>query len=237
MELTFRDVAGFFDVSESTIRRWVKRRDLPAHRNNGPFRFSGVEVLEWANAHQVQLSSALFDGVDEPATPRVALASALEAGGVFHSVANSSTREVVLRAVIDLMPVPSGVDRQLLLELFLAREALGATAIGNGIAIPHIRSPLVLKVARPSITLCFLQHPVDFGASDGQPVGILFPMICPTTRTHQQLLARLSFALHDKEFRRLVVGRASRGEILAQARRIDADICRGATRDMKRIAG
>ncbi|HVC95026.1 MAG TPA: PTS sugar transporter subunit IIA [Pirellulales bacterium] len=236
MELTFRDVAGFFDVSESTIRRWVKRRDLPAHRINGPFRFSAVEVLEWANARQVQVSSALFDGVDEPATPRVLLASALEAGGIFHGIADS-TRGAALRAVVDVMPVPTGIDRQALLELFLAREALGATAIGDGIAIPHIRSPLVLKIACASVTLCFLRQPVDFGALDGQPVGILFSVMCPTTRAHQQVLARLSFALHDKNFRRLIVGRASGGEILAQARRIDEGIERVAARHVRRIAG
>ncbi|HUY34508.1 MAG TPA: PTS sugar transporter subunit IIA [Pirellulales bacterium] len=236
MELRSCDVAGFLDVSESTVKRWVKQRGLPAHRINGRLRFNGVEVLEWANTQQVQVSTELFRSVDESTTAPFALASALEVGGIFYDTADS-TRETALRAVVDVMPVPAGIDRQMLLSLLLAREAIGSTAIGDGIAIPHPRSPLVLDVARPSVTLCFLRQPVDFGAPDGQPVGVLFTMTCPTIRSHLQLLARLSLALHDKEFKRAVVGRASVGEILALARRIDEGIERAAARNVKRIAG
>ena len=46
------------------------------------------------------------------------------------------------------------------------------TGVGDGIAIPHVRNPIVLHVNKPLITLCFLDTPVDFGALDGLPVDM-----------------------------------------------------------------
>ena len=108
--------------------------------------------------------------------------------------------------------------------------------MGDGIAIPHVRSPLVLGVEYASITLCFLQRPVEFGALDALPVGILFSMICPTVRFHLQLLSRLAFALHDAEFREAVLQQESKNEILRQARRIDTSLAAKTRAQEKEIA-
>ena len=128
------------------------------------------------------------------------LVAALEAGGIFHGIKNSD-KEHALRALVATLPLPDGVDRELLLRLFLAREASASTAIGDGIALPHVRNPIVLHVMQPMVTLCFLEHPVDFGALDGKPVHVLFSLVCPTVRSHLQILSRLSFALQDEKFK------------------------------------
>jgi PTS system nitrogen regulatory IIA component len=74
--------------------------------------------------------------------------------------------------VVARLSLPEDFDRQLLLRLFLAREALGSTAVGDGIAIPHVRRPIVLNVPRSMVTLCFLKRPVAYQAPDGKPVRI-----------------------------------------------------------------
>jgi PTS system nitrogen regulatory IIA component len=120
------------------------------------------------------------------------------------------------------LALPEGVDRELLLRLFLAREASASTAIGDGIAIPHVRNPIVLHVSRPTMTVAFLARPVDFGALDGKPVHVLFSIISPTNRSHLQLLSRLSFALHDSQLREAVMRQAPREIILQEFRRVEA---------------
>jgi PTS system nitrogen regulatory IIA component len=119
--------------------------------------------------------------------------------------------------VVETMRLPAEVDREFLYEVLLAREALASTAIGDGIAIPHVRNPVILHLERPLVTLCFLERAVDFGALDGQPVGTLFTLISPTVRAHLHLLSRLSFALRNPRFREAVLGQATREEILAAA--------------------
>ncbi len=222
MQLTVRDVTKFLDVSEATVLRWIKQRGLPAQRVAGQYRFHRAEVLEWATAQQVKVSVEMFPGPrGEAAAP--ALVEALEAGGIHHHLAGT-TQEAALRSLVEVLPRVEGVDPPTLLHHFLAREALASTAVGDGIAIPHVRGPIVLHVPRPLIALGFLDNPVDFGALDGKPVHVLFTLITPTVPTHLQLLSRLSFALHDARLKDAVIRRGPRDEILAEIRRVEAGL-------------
>ena len=223
MHLNVREVSGFLNVTEGTVTRWIKRRGLPAQFVSGQYRFHRAELLEWATANQIKVSLEMFDQFKQEDEPAPSLAKALEAGGIHYNVANTN-KERALRALVGLLPLPDGSDRELLLKLFLAREAAASTAIGNGIAIPHVRNPIVLQVEQPLVTLCFLETPVDFGALDEKPVKVLFSLICPTTRSHLQLLARLTYALHDRKFKDLVLRPAQRDEILQDARRVEATL-------------
>lgn len=223
MQLTVREVSRCLNVSESTVTRWVRQRGLPAQYVAGQHRFNRVEVLEWATANQISVSLEVFNQQEDPAEPIPTLAEALAEGGIVSQLP-SANKELALRALVQSLPLPDSLDRELLLQLFLAREALASTALGDGIAIPHVRNPIVLQVVRPMITLAFLAQPVDFGALDGKPVHVLFSIISPTTRSHLQLLSRLSFALHDSQFRETLLRQAPREEILQEVRRVESGL-------------
>jgi nitrogen PTS system EIIA component len=219
MQLTVRNVSELFKVSEATVSRWIKKRGLPAQRVAGRYRFNRVEVFDWAIAHQIKVENSPEEHrVDSP--PSVSLADALEAGGVHYQVAGD-VQEAALRAVVSRLPLPEDFDRELLLRLFVAREALGSTALGDGIAIPHVRHPIVLQVPRPLVTLCFLKRPIAYQAPDGKPVRILFSVISPTVAAHVQLLACLSRALHEPGFRKSVATTKPPEVILQEARRVE----------------
>jgi PTS system nitrogen regulatory IIA component len=123
--------------------------------------------------------------------------------------------------VIDRLPLPQDFDRALLLRLFVAREALSSTALGDGIAIPHARRPMVLHVPQPLVTLCFLKRAIPYRAPDGKPVRILFSVISPTVAAHVALLTALSRALYDPGFRKSIVQSKPRDLILREARRVE----------------
>jgi PTS system nitrogen regulatory IIA component len=223
MQLTVREVAELLQVDEKIVYRWVSEDGLPAEQVNGQYRFNRTELLEWATVHKITLSPALFKDAAGSEPSQVRLDQALEAGGIFYDVMGSD-KESVLRAMLSALPLPEDFDRAFLLQVFLSREALGSTGIGDGLAIPHPRFPVVLPVPRASITLCFLAEPIAYSAIDQQPVHTLFALISPTVPIHLQLLARLSYALRKPEFRQAVRTRSSREAILAEARRIEVGI-------------
>lgn len=219
MQWKVKDVSKMLNVSESTVTRWIKRRGLPAQRLAGQYRFNGVEVFDWAITHQIKVESSPVDhGVDSQ--PWVNLSDALEAGGVHYKIPGND-EETALQGVVSRLPVPENIDRELLFRLFLAREALGSTAVGDGIAIPHVRHPIVLQVPRSLVTLCFLKGSIAYQTPDGKPVRILFSVISPTVTDHVRILARLSRALHDPGFRKSVVGTKPRAMIVREARRVE----------------
>jgi len=223
MKLTVRDAAQILNVSEKTIYRWIKQGVIPAYQISDQYRFNRAELLEWATSRRINVSPEIFAEPNGGEVPPPSLSEALRAGGVHYRVGGTD-KASVLHAVVDMIKLPEEVDREFLYQVLLAREALGSTGLGEGIAIPHVRNPIVLHLSRPLVTLCFLERPVDFGAIDGQPVTTLFTLISPTVRAHLHLLSRLGYALRDLDFKNAILSQASRDEIVEALRRVEVSM-------------
>lgn len=221
MQLTVKDVSSILNVSEKTVYRWIEERKLPGFRLSGQYRFNRAELLEWATANRLGVSSTIFHETEAESVPLPLLSESLQAGGIFYRLGGTD-RDSALRSAVEVLRLPEEVDREFLLQVLLAREQMASTGIGDGIAIPHARNPIVLHVDKPLVTLCFLEKPIEFGALDGQPVHALFTLISPTVRAHLHLLSRLAFALRDDKFKKLIHNEASREEIFEKLRRLSA---------------
>jgi len=217
MKLSVREAARLLSVSESELYHWVEDGDIPFVTVNHHPLFNREELLEWATARHMPLSVELF--ADDGSQPL--LWEALERGGIHYDVAGTDL-DSALRAIVGCLPIEDEADRELVFEVMRAREAQASTGVGRGIAIPHVRMPLVFAGQPPAIALCFLANPAPFEAIDGEPVTTAFAMMTPTVRGHLQLLSRLSLALHDPAFAAVLRQRADRATILAETKRVDA---------------
>ena len=116
------------------------------------------------------------------------------------SILNAAVdRDAVLEAAAGMLACrEAGADD--LHGSLLARERLGSTAIGHGIAIPHGRSP---ALEAPRGALLRLQPAVDFNATDGRGVDLAFALAVPDHYTHQHLmlLSELAERFSDGNFR------------------------------------
>ncbi|MBK5408274.1 PTS IIA-like nitrogen regulatory protein PtsN [Pseudomonas yamanorum] len=92
------------------------------------------------------------------------------------------------------------MDTQAVYEALIAREKLGSTGFGNGIAIPHCR---LQGCESPVSALLHLDAPIDFDAIDGAPVDLLFVLLVPQAATdaHLELLRQIASMLDRKEVR------------------------------------
>ncbi len=220
MQLTVHQAASYLAVNESTVRRWITTRGLPAHRVNERLHLNAIELWEWAMEHGIAVSRRLLDQARRRPEEVAPLSELLAAGGIHHDVGGTE-KAGVLREIVARLPLPADSDRQFLLTVLEAREAMGSTGIGDGIAIPHVRNPIVLHVDAPFVTLCLLRHPVQFDAVDGKPVHALFTLISPSVPTHLRMLAHLGFVLRDGDLRRLLARRATAAELLARVRELE----------------
>ncbi len=202
------------DVSEKTIYRWIKQSKLPAYRINEQYRFNRAELLEWATARDQRLGRDLRRA-GEGRRPHSGLRDALERAA--STTAWRDGQGVGAAAAVDLMPLPERSTGRSCSEVLLAREALGSTGIGDGIAIPHVRNPIVLHVPRPMVTLCFLEHADRLRRLDGKPVHTLFTHREPDHPRPPAPALALAFALRDPRFARPDRPAGRREEILATA--------------------
>ena len=92
------------------------------------------------------------------------------------------------------------LNRAVITDSLFARERLGSTSLGHGVAIPHGR---VKGLKSPMAALFRLAKPIVFDAPDEHPVGLLIFLLVPETATqkHLEILAEIAEMLSDKNLR------------------------------------
>ena len=127
------------------------------------------------------------------------IAKLLPAGNVVVGLDASSKKRVFEQAGL-LFENNQGTARSLVYDALFAREKMGSTALGQGIAIPHGR---IKGLKQASGAFFRLSAPVQFDAPDGKPVSTIFILLVPEAATehHLQLLSELAQMFSDRSFR------------------------------------
>jgi len=126
----------------------------------------------------------------------------------------SADKEGVIRELADLLVKAGEIkNKDELVKALMARESLGSTGIGQGIGIPHAKSPYVKDVVA---AFGLSQKGVNFDSLDGEPVYLFFLLIAPeeSAGPHLKALARISRMLKDKYFRDQLRKAADEKEVL-----------------------
>jgi len=110
----------------------------------------------------------------------------------------ASSKKQLLQIMAEKAAVISGLPEREVFETILQREKLGATGVGNGIAIPHGKLPDIDKIVG---VFARLEHPVDFEALDDQPVDLVFLLLAPESAgaDHLKALSRIARLLRDPD--------------------------------------
>ena len=115
--------------------------------------------------------------------------------------ADASSKKKTLELLSELMSSAQGApDSRVVADRLLARERLGSTALGHGVAIPHGRCANLSSAVAAFIKL---REGVDFDAPDGEPVDLVVGLLVPEECTdgHLQLLAQLAELFSQGELR------------------------------------
>ena len=110
------------------------------------------------------------------------------------------SKKRVFERAAEAMGATLGLSSETVYRALLAREKLGSTAIGEGIAIPHCR---INECSEAAGCLVTLQEPIDYGSADGNGVDVIFVLLVPeeATEAHLKLLATLARSFSSAEVR------------------------------------
>jgi len=186
MELNANEVASLLGLPEQEVRERAHAGKLPHLDVQGRLRFNRQAILEWA----LRRDHPLNLGIGE-----------MELAG--------------LPSITELFVLPPEADKELIYDLFISREKLMTTAVGDGVAIPHLRVPVVVNMPRPALGVFFMRKPIDMAALDGKPVHTLFLLLSLSPRQHLDLLARMAFLFRKAEFVALLRNREKPETIIA----------------------
>jgi PTS system nitrogen regulatory IIA component len=117
-----------------------------------------------------------------------------------HLDLDASTKAELLEQIAGLLAGRRGLSKAQVLDSLTAREQLGSTGLGHGVAIPHAR---MYECEMATGVLVRTKAAVPFDAPDGKPVSIFLALVVPkqATQRHLQLLAAAAAMFSDKTFR------------------------------------
>ena len=181
--LTIEEVAKYLRVSERTVYDWAQKGEIPSGKIGTVWRFKKSEIEKWVND---RLSSGSKSTTADQA---VQIRNILSPDRIVY-ITQSTKHDALVELAANLSTAPQVKFAQELETEILKREELMSTAIGRGIAIPHVRLSSVTDLVM-SVGIC--KSPViDFQTIDDVPVQLLI-MIAAAYNQHSYYLQTLSF--------------------------------------------
>ena len=192
--LTIEEVAKYLRVSERTVYDWAQKGEVPSGKIGTVWRFKKSEIEHWVNE---RLSSG---SRPSPSGTLIQVKNILSPDRIIF-MNHSTKHDALVELASNLSTAPQVKNAQELSVEILKREELMSTAIGRGIAIPHVRlssvTDLVMSVGINTTDI------IDFQTIDDAPVKLLF-MIAASYNQHAYYLQTLSFfstKLKNKDLR------------------------------------
>ena len=204
--LTIEEVAKYLRVSDRTVYDWAQKGEIPAGKIGTVWRFKKSEVEKWVNE---RLSSSSNTKKTDDA---VQVKNILSPDRVVF-ITQSAKRDALTELANVLANAPQVKRGDELLSEILKREELMSTAVGRGIAIPHVRLSSVTDLVM-AVGVC--RTPIsDFQTVDDKPVNLLI-MIAAAYNQHTYYLQTISYfsaKLKSLELRDAISNAATEKEV------------------------
>lgn len=151
---------------------------------------------------------------------KVDIADLIHRGGVYKDIEGSTPEEIydVISKMIDL---PDGMTANQVYNALCTREKVLSTAVGNGIALPHARSPIMKDEKDQRIIVVYLKNPIDMKAPDERNVFVMFVLLTYKPEVHLKVLSNLAGLFRDVTFRKALENKASEAELMNLIRELD----------------
>lgn len=210
MDLRVKDISLLLKLSEKDIIGLIKRNEIPFYMINKQYRFNKGEISEWILNRRASLTSEFIklQNIEKPAF----LAELIKNGGIYYNIEGSDIKSVLSNA-ISLLPLSNSVDKNLLLSFLLEREEMIPTYIGQGVAVPHPKKPIITDAENSLVAVCFLKTPFVYGEKK-EYLHTLFIIITSNHKNHLKTLSLLSYIIQRSEFAELLSKKPNKDELL-----------------------
>jgi len=211
MDLELQEVAELLNVPENVLLKLVSDGKVPSYNINGSYRFNREEIETWVMAEKGAMDEHESHKPSSGAM-RYNLFRALNNGDVYTDL-ESGSKESVIRETMQRLAPQLRLDSEVLFELFMDREHLMSTAVGNGFAIPHARDFLI-DGHRDAVAVVFLNKPIPYDALDGQPVHTLFFLMASDDKRHLALLSKIAHLTTNPKLSSMLTSKPQKAELL-----------------------
>jgi nitrogen PTS system EIIA component len=211
--MTLAEVAQFLKVGERTILKMVHCDEIPAMRIGNQWRFMRSNIDIWLNSKSQAAPHNDLTRLIETDDTSVPLSRLVDPRYINLALHPGTTAEVLTQLTSSFVEA-GDIDadgQKTLVEGLVYRENILSTALEEGVAFPHLRTPSDNPLPGPVINVGRCDSGTDFGSRSGGPTYVFFFICTNSILVHLRIIARLARAVSDFDLvKRLMDTKTSR---------------------------
>lgn len=196
--MTTRELADYIKLNEKTIIKMAQNGDLPGVKIGNQWRFPLESIDKYLQNDIVKAKDEDLDRVINTASDVITLSRLTDSNLINLDISATEISDVLQILTQIAVDANLTTSQNELYQQLKEREEMLSTAVGEGVAVPHMRHPNEKIFSKSNIIIARSRQGVNFGAPDQKLVHIFFMTCAPTEFSHIRLLAKIAKFLHKE---------------------------------------
>jgi len=190
--MTLAEVARYLKLAEKTVLRMVHKGEIPCAKVASQWRFLRPMIDDWLVAKMQVIPKNDLARLIENGSDTVPLSRLIREELIVLDVRPGGKQEVLGQLVQPLVENNLVDEKERFLEKLMDRERMVSTAVGRGVAVPHLRNPRENPGGGPVLVVGICRAGTDFGSPDGEKTHLFFLICTDSEVVHLRVLARFN---------------------------------------------
>jgi PTS system nitrogen regulatory IIA component len=213
--MTLGEVASYLRVSEKTVLRMIRNSGIPCAKVAGQWRFIRTVIDDWLLSKMRGMPHNDLGKMVKRDYDSVPLSRLIRPAFIILDLKPGMKQEVIEQLAQPFIAQRIVSDKNDFIKRLLGREKMVSTAVGRGIAIPHVRSPGDNRPGGPLLCIGICPEGTDFEALDGKATRLFFLVYTDSEVVHLRVMAKLTAILRENDVVKNIINSKSADEIVA----------------------
>jgi len=214
--MTLSEVSQYLKLSEKTVLKMVNNNEIPCTKIANKWRFVKSMLDDWLLSRMKVIPQNDLSRLIESEYDMVPLSRLTDSHLIMTDIQPGSKSEILERFADHAAKENLVANKDTFLQKLLEREKLASTAIGNGVALPHIRRPSSSLILGPRIIVGLCREGADFNAIDKDKTYLFFLILSDSETVHLRVMSKLSNYLRDEQFVETLIRKKTPEDIYAE---------------------
>jgi len=212
--LTLAEVANYLKVAEKTVLRMVHNNEIPSIKVASQWRFRRSMIDDWLMSQMKSPPKNELVKIIEASREPVPISRLTDRRFILLDLRPGTKEDLLRRLVQPLAENDFVKDGEEFLTKLLDREQMISTALGRGVAFPHIRRPKESQASRPVLVIGVCKAGTDFDSLDGEKSYLFFLLYTDSDVVHLRVMAKLNMLLGERKLGTKLLAAASEDDIM-----------------------
>ena len=195
--LTLAEIANYLKVAEKTVLRMIQKDEIPCVKIASQWRFDKKLIDEWIHSKMHKIHTDELTLLMQSDPDCVPLSRLTDEHFILLNMKKGSAEDFLKDLSKPLVEAGMVENHERFVEKLISREKMISTALGGGIAMPHIRNPKENTSHRPAIVVGICPEGMEYNAPDDEPVKLFFLIYTNNEIAHLRIISKLNTFLRN----------------------------------------